>query len=90
MSASRRQFGYHDRQQRVGPCQLIRRTRRLLAVIRIDDARLLTFAADGPGKKRGQATGSFYGDSFVKPFLVVRAAMFARMPVLLDRSIWQI
>jgi hypothetical protein len=34
--------------------------------------------------------GSFYGDSFVKPFLVVRAAMFARMPVLLDRSIWQI
>ena len=36
------------------------------------------------------ATGSFYGDSFVKPFLVVRAAMFARMPVLLDRSIWQI
>jgi len=51
---------------------------------------LLTLAADGPGKKRGPVTGSFYGDSFVKPFLVVRAAMFARMPVLLDRSIWQI
>jgi len=27
---------------------------------------------------------SFYGDSFVKPFLVVRAAMFARVPVWLN------
>ena len=32
----------------------------------------------------------FYGDSFVKPFLVVRAAMFARLSVWLDQSIWQI
>ena len=42
------------------------------------------------GRLQASTTGSFYGDSFVKPFLVVRAAMFARMPVLLDRSIWQI
>jgi hypothetical protein len=33
---------------------------------------------------------SFYGDSFVKPFLVVRAAMFARLPLWLEQSIWQI
>jgi hypothetical protein len=33
---------------------------------------------------------TFYGDSFVKPFLVVHAAMFARVPVRLDQSIWQI
>jgi hypothetical protein len=32
-------------------------------------------------------TGSFYGDSFVKTFLVVRAAMFARLSVWLDQSI---
>jgi hypothetical protein len=27
---------------------------------------------------------SFYGDSFVKPFLVAREAIFARLPVWLD------
>jgi hypothetical protein len=52
-------------------------------------------AAGGPqvgafAVAESSATGSFYGDSFVKPFLVVHAAMFARVPVRLDQSIWQI
>jgi hypothetical protein len=51
-AASRRSFRHSECQERVGPCQPIRRTRRLVAVIRIDDARLLTLAADGPGNKR--------------------------------------
>jgi len=43
------------------------------------------------GHLRSLATGSFYGDSFVKAFLVVvRAAMSVRMPVSRGRSIWQI
>ena len=43
-----------------------------------------------PGPRPTVTTGSFYGDSFVKPFLVVRAAMLARVPVWLDQSIWKI
>ena len=42
------------------------------------------------GHNRALSTGSFYGDSFVKAFLVVRAAMSVRMPVSRGRSIWQI
>ena len=41
-------------------------------------------------RPRPGPTGSFYGDSFVKPILVVRAAMFVRLQVWLDQSIWQI
>ena len=46
--------------------------------------------APATGQLLSVATGSFYGDSFVKPFLVVRAAMLARVPVWLDQSIWKI
>jgi hypothetical protein len=48
----------------------------------------LTPGAPRPGHFQSLATGSFYGDSFVKPFLVVRAAMCVRMPVSRGRSIW--
>jgi hypothetical protein len=42
------------------------------------------------GRSLPTADVGFYGDSFVKPFLVVRAAMLARVPVWLDQSIWKI
>ena len=42
------------------------------------------------GRVLPTADVGFYGDSFVKPFLVVRAAMLVRVPVWLDQSIWKI
>lgn len=51
---------------------------------------MLPLVKPGFGHQRTLTTVSFYGDSFVKPILVARAAMFARVPVWLDRSIWQI